>query len=182
MARLDVEKKRKTAWPWLVGAVVVVLLGIAITSLLTADPETEPALTVPTVEDTHPPAAVPRPPNVDPELTGTEAARGVEEIAPLGEEDVGQTIRVDGQVVATGNAAFWLRTGDIVLRIDSERQVQKGEALSIEGTVRQADPAKTDRIAADVLSREPGASEWQVVRLVKLVEGGTGGGAEDLAS
>ncbi|MBW3552126.1 MAG: hypothetical protein KY466_01380 [Gemmatimonadetes bacterium] len=170
MARIDVEKKRKTVWPLVIGLAILVLALWGVTTLLTDDPAAEPEVTVPTVEDTHPPAAVPAPPNTDPGLTGTESTRAVEEIAPVGEEDVGQTVRVAGEVVATGNQAFWLLAGEEVLRVDSTRRVRKGDSLSIEGILRPADPAKTDVIASDVLSRNPASPEWSVVRVVKLVE------------
>lgn len=170
MARLDVERKRKTAWPWVAGIAVLLLVLWGVTTLLTEDAEAEPEVMVPTVEDTHPPAAVPAPPNADPEVTGNAAARGVDEIAPLGEEDVGQALHVAGEVVATGNRAFWLLAGDEVVRVDSERRVRKGDTVSVEGTLRPADPSKTDLIASDVLSRHPASSDWNVVRAVKLVE------------
>ena len=175
MARLDVERKRKTIWPLLIGAALLVLVLWGVTALLTDEPPAEPEVTVPTVEDTHPPAAVPAPPNTDAAATGTESTRAVEEIAPVGEEDVGQTVRVAGEVVATGNQTFWLLAGEEVLRIDSARRVRKGDSLSVEGTLRAADPSKTDVITSDVLSRNPASPEWSVVRVVKLVEdnGGT---------
>ena len=172
MARLEVEKKRKTIWPLVIGAAILVLALWGVTTLLTEDAADEPEVTVPTVEDTHPPAAVPAPPNTDPEMTGTESTRAVEEIAPVGEEDVGQTVRVAGEVVATGNHAFWLLAGEEVLRVDSSRRVRKGDSLSIEGTLRPADPSVTDVIASDVLSRNPASPDWNVVRVVKLVEDG----------
>ncbi|HUG39680.1 MAG TPA: hypothetical protein VMM12_04310 [Longimicrobiales bacterium] len=170
MARLDLERKRKTAWPLVAGVAVLALIIWGVTALLTEEPDAEPEMTVPTVEDTRSPAAVPAPPDADPELTGTEAARAVEEIAPLGEEDVGQTVRVAGEVVATGNEAFWLLAGKDVVRVDSGRHVRKGDTVSIEGTLRPADPATTDLIASDVLSRHPASSEWNVVRAIKVVE------------
>lgn len=175
MARTDLERKRKTPWPWFVGLAVLALILWGTNALLTEDAETEPGLTVATVEDTNPPAAIPSPPDVEPTATGTEAARGLEEIAPLGEEDVGQTIRLDGEVVATGNDAFWLLSGGTVLRVDSERRVRTGDSLSIEGTLlRATDPEKTERIEADVLPRRPGSGDWQVLRAIKLVEDGGG--------
>lgn len=170
MGRVDVEKKQKTAAPWFAGAAILAVILLGISALLTWSDDAEPEVTVPTVEDTHPPAAVPAPP--DP-LTGpTDPARALEEIAPLGEEDIGQTVRLDGSVVATGNAAFWLLTGDRVVRVDSPRRVRKADSLSVRGTLRAADPSTTDLIASDVLSRHPESDGWRVVRAIKLVEDG----------
>ena len=169
MARTDVEKKRKTAWPVVMGVVILVLAFWGITTLLTEDDDTEPEVTVPTVEDTQPPAAVPAPPDVDPEVTGTEASRSGDEVTPLGEEDVGQTVRLDGEVVATGNDAFWLLAGGEVLRVDSRRLVRKGDTVSIAGVLRPADPAKTDKVS-EFLADHPRSSDWSLVREIKLVE------------
>lgn len=170
MARTDFEKKRKTSLPWIVGLAVLALAFVGISVLLARSDDTEPGVEVPTVQDTYPPAAVPAPPNLDPTVTGADPARGLDEIAPLGEEDIGQTIRLGGQVVATGNGSFWLLAGDRVVRVDSPRQVRKDDTLSIRGTLRPADPGMTDRIASDVLSRIPDSERWQVVRVIKVVE------------
>lgn len=170
MARTDFEKKRKTSWPWFVGLAVLALMFVGISALLARSDDTEPGVVVPTVEDTYPPAAVPAPPNADPTVTGADPARGLDEIAPLGEEDIGQTISLDGHVVATGNRSFWLLAGDRVVRVDSPRRVRKDDTLSIRGTLQPADPGKTDRIASDVLSRLPDSDRWQVVRVIKIVE------------
>lgn len=169
MAKLKVERKRKTVWPLIGGLAVLVLVLWGITGLLTEDADTGPEVTVPTVEDTYPPAAIPGPPDLEPAQTGTDAARRVDEVAPLGEEDIGQLVRVAGEVVATGNDAFWILAGDEVVRVESPRVVRKGDTLSIAGTLRPADPSKTDRIS-DVLSRHPSSDEWSVVTSVKLVE------------
>ena len=168
MGKLDIEKKQKSVWPFVAGLVVLALILVGITGLLTEDAEAGPQVTVPTVEDTFPPAAIPAPPDVEPDR-GNDAARGLEEVAPLGEEDVGQVVRVEGEVVATGNEAFWILAGNQVVRVESDRVVRKGDTLSVAGTLLQADPAKTDRIS-DVLQRHPGSDAWRVVKAVKLVE------------
>jgi hypothetical protein len=170
MDRTDIERKRKTPWPWLAGLALLVVTLLGISVLLTQDADAEPQVTVPTVEGTYSPAAIPAPPDMDPVLTGTDPARDLAEIAPLGEEDVGQMVRLEGQVVATGNEAFWLLAGDRVLRVDSPRRVRKGDTLSVRGTLRPADPRTTDLIASDVLSRHPSSGGWNVVRVLKLVE------------
>lgn len=178
MARSDFERKQKTVWPWFIGLAVLGLTLLGISALLTWSEETEPAVTVPTVEDTHPPTSIPAAPDADPVTTGSDPARPVEEIAPLGEEDIGQTVRLDGHVVATGNEAFWLLAGDRVLRVDSPRRVRKDDALSIRGTLHPSDARTTDLIASDVLSRHPDSGAWHVVRGLKVVEEGASAGGD----
>ena len=80
-SRIDVTRKRPTRWPWAVGAALAFLAIWGITSLLTGPPDPEPEITVPTVEDTHPPAAIPRPtrPGI-----GSEATRPVQDVPPDG--------------------------------------------------------------------------------------------------
>lgn len=177
MARIDVEKKQKSVWPWVAGLVVLVGLGWGITQLLAPPPEPEEPQPV-AIEGANEPAAIPSPADEYGDLGDlTDPNRGLEEIAPLGEEDVGQTLRLSGEVVATGNRSFWIVAGSDVLMVDSERTVRKGDTVQVEGTLREADPEKTDEIASSVISRHPASGEWNVVRVLKLVEpGGPAGG------
>lgn len=62
MRHIDIRKKRPSAWPWIVGVVLLLLVGWGVTTLLTADEEDEPGVSVPTVQDTMPPALIPQPP------------------------------------------------------------------------------------------------------------------------
>lgn len=176
MARLDVERKRKTAWPWVAGVITLLLILWGITSLLTDDPDDELEVTVPTVEDTFPPAAIPAPPDLDPEVTGVDAPRDLGDLAPLGEDDVGQVVRVVGEVVATGNRGFWLASPEAVLLVESSRTARKGDTLSIEGTLRAGDPSPVDWLS-EVMDRDPRATDWTVVRVVRLVEEDEAGAA-----
>lgn len=165
MARIDVEKKRVTAWPWVVGLVILVGLGWGITVLLAPEP-TEPEVAAAEFHEGQP-AAVPAPPE---EGDLTDAARPAGEVAPFGEDDVGQTVDMEGAVVATGNAGFWLLAGSDVLRVDSDRRVRKGDTLEVSGTLAPADPQRTDEIVSSVLNRHPDAGTFRVIRVVKLVE------------
>ena len=171
MARLDVERKRKTGWPWVAGGVLLLIVLWGVTALVNNESQAAPEAAAPLPQDRHIPAALPAPPNADPVDTGTDPARGVEEVAPLGEEDIGQTVRLSGEVVATGNDAFWIHAGREVVRVESDRRVHRGDTVSVAGTLRPADPGRTDRIL-DVLERHPAAAEWSVIRAIQLVEEG----------
>ncbi len=125
-----------------------------------------------TAADTLPPSAIPIPPN--PVIL--DRVHSAEELAPLGEEHVGETVRVEGEVLATGTTGFWILAGVEVLRVDSNQAVRKGELATVEGTIAPARNERTDEIASEVLTRTPRAETWGVVRTVKLVEseGNTG--------
>lgn len=170
MARIDVEKKKKTLWPWVAGAVVLMILGWAITEHLASPPEAEAPPAV-ALEGANEPAAIPSPADEYGPEDPTDPNRALAEVAPLGEEDVGQTVRLEGEVVATGNSGFWVVWGADILRVDSEQRVRKGDTVQVSGTLREADPDRTDEIASSVISRLPGADDWNIVRTVKLVEG-----------
>lgn len=169
MARIDLDKKRVTAWPWIIGLLIVIALGWGVSVLLSPDETEEPQVAVPVEETTSTPAAIPGPAD---EYSDTDPARPVAEIAPLGEEDVGEILSVEGEVVATGNTGFWVLSGKDVLRVDSDRRVRKGDTISVQGTIQSADrPERTDAIVSDVLSRHPESDQWQIARVIKLVEG-----------
>ena len=172
MRNIDIEKKRPSAWPWLAGAAVLALIFWGVTVLLTPDEESGPQVQATTVEDTHPPAAIPEPPR---EPLSNAPPRALSEFAPLGEEDVGQAVRAEGEVVATGNGSFWLLAGSDVVRIDSDRQARSGDSIAVAGRIRPADPAQADRMRSGVLARKPGSEGWMVVRSLKIVENGDGG-------
>lgn len=178
MRQIDIRKKRKSRWPWLLGLVILGLAGWGITILLTPDEEPEPEIAVPTVQDTHPPAALPEPPY---EQYRAPAGQSLQDLAPLDQADRGETVQFRGIVVATGNDAFWVLAGDQVLRVDSERPARRGDTLQIAGTLVQAEPDATDRMSP-VLERHPDSESWTVVRALKLVEGGTDAAGDSAAS
>lgn len=179
MARVDIERKRATRWPWFLGLGLLVLALWGVTTLLRENESEEPLVDVPTVEDTHPPAAIPAPP-VE-EGGATASVRPIHDLAPLEESDVGQHVRAEGPVVATGNTGFWLLAGNAVVRIESARRVRRGDTLAVEGTLQRADPEETERIS-DVLGRHPESGQWSIVSAVKLVESGAAGTAADDAA
>lgn len=163
---IDIERKRPATWPWLLGLVVLGFVVYGVTSLLAAADEEDMRVAVPTAADTLPPAAIPTPPNP----VVLDRVRSVEELAPLGTEHVGEVIRVEGEVLATGTTGFWILAGLDVLRVDSNRTVRKGEVVTVEGTIEPAAEERTEEIAVEVLSRTPRAEDWGVVESVKLVD------------
>lgn len=176
MRRIDVMKKRPSRRPWVLG---VVILGLALwgASILLRPPKEDAGPELPvTAADTLPPAAIP--------LTrgGARAAPeppSLSKLMPLDEEHLGETVNVEGQVVATGNDAFWILAGSRIIRVDSRRRTRKGDSLSFRGVLRVADGETTDRMAAQVLSREPGSEGWTIVSEIKVVEEGSEDDPED---
>lgn len=170
MKRIDVEKKRPTRWPWLlgVGVLALVLWGVTVLSSAPEEEEAEPAgITTP---DTLPPALIPsRPAAIGPQGRD-EDGRSVSE---FDEDDIGEVARVAGEVVATGHNGFWILAESHVLRVDSEARVRRGDSVSVEGTIRPTDGEATDRMAAEVMSRQGDFADWTIVRTLKLVDAGT---------
>lgn len=176
MRKIDVEKKRATKWPWLLGVVLLALVVWGATVLLRPPAEEEgPDLPV-TTADTLPPSAIP---SSSGGASAAPRAQSLARLMPLGEEDIGQTVQVEGEVVATGNNAFWMVSGSSVLRVDSYRRARKGDSLSVRGVLQSAEEALTDQMATDVLSRDPAAERWTVIRSLKLVDDQPPPGAAD---
>jgi hypothetical protein len=170
MRHLDIERKRTTAWPWVAGLFVFVLIAWGVTSLLAAPEDEAEATDALVAEDTLAPAPIPMPPAP---VRDMGADRNIEELIPLSEEHAGEVVQAQGEVVATGSTGFWIATAGYVLRVDSDRAARKGEAVAVRGVVQPVDgEERTDEIAAEVLSRDPAAESWEVVRAVKLVEDG----------
>lgn len=175
MRHIDVMKKRPSRWPWALG---VVLLGLALwgATVLLRPPAEDDAPDLPvTAADTLPPAEIPltrdgaRPEPEPPTLS---------KLMPLEEEQVGQTVKVEGDVVATGNDAVWILAGTHVIRVDSRERARKGESLSLEGVLQPADTDMADRMTQQVISREPGYEAWTVIREFKVVEKGYDGDSD----
>jgi hypothetical protein len=170
MRHLDIERKRTTAWPWVAGLVIFVLIAWGVTSLLAAPEDEADAPDSLVAEDTLAPAPIPMPPAP---VRDMGADRSIEDLIPLSEEHVGEVVQAEGEVVATGSTGFWIATAGYVLRVDSDRAARKGESVAVRGVVQPADgEERTDQIAAEVLSRDPAAESWEVVHTVKLVEDG----------
>jgi hypothetical protein len=173
----EVRRKRPSIWPWLGGVAMVVLIAWGVTGLLAAPGSDEEVPDVVLAEDTLPPAAIPIPPQP---VREQERIRGVEDLIPLDDRDVGEEVRAEGEVVATGTDGFWMVVGGEVIRVDSERPVRRGDVVRVLGSLHPTDGERTDRIVSEVLSRSPRAQSWRVVRSPKLVEGdaeGVGGAA-----
>lgn len=175
MRHIDLERKGTSVWPWVAGLAIFALVLWGVTSLLAASGGEDDTPLFTTAEDTLEPAAIPSPPAP---IRDMGAGRSLEELGPLTELHVGELVRAEGEVVATGTTGFWIVTGAAVLRVDSERAVRKGDAVVVQGTLHPAsDEERTDQIAAEVLSRSAESSSWEVVREVKLVEGSEADGA-----
>lgn len=166
MRNIDFRKKQPSRWPWLMGLITLGLAGWGVTILLTPDPEPDPPTVNTPAVDTLPPAAIPQPPS---RVDGS-GAPDLREVAPLDEADLGETVVARGEVVATGNDAFWLLAGSAVIRVDSDRTARRGDTLRVQGTIRTADPTTTDVMASEVLSRRADSEQWTVVRAFKMVE------------
>jgi hypothetical protein len=166
MRQLDMKRKQTSAWPWLAGLVVLGLAVWAATSLLAPKAEELDTTADAAVEDVLSPAALPMPANP----VGITPLRSVDELAPLSQDDVGQRVRAEGEVLATGTAGFWMLAGSDVLRVESGRTVRLGQTVEVQGTLQEEPPERTDQVASEVLSRRPQAEGWNVARGLKLVE------------
>lgn len=164
MRHVDMKRRQTTPWPWLAGLVMLGLVVWAVTSLLAAAPE-EPAPVADAAEEELSPASLPM--QVNP--IGVSPVRDVSELAPLDEDDIGQRLRAQGEVLATGNGGFWMLALSQVIRVDSEQVVRKGQMVEVHGTLHAQDPRRTEQIAAEVLSRGAQTDGWHVVSSVKLV-------------
>jgi hypothetical protein len=165
MAYLDMKRKQITTWPWVAGLMILGLIVWAVTSLLAAPVDEERSATAAVVEEELPPATLPM--QVNP--IGIVPLRDVRELSPLGTEDVGETVRAEGEILATGTEGFWILAGLEVIRVESEEIVRKGQIVQVHGTLQEDDPERTERVAAEVLSRSPQAGDWRIVRGIKLV-------------
>lgn len=171
----EVRRKRTSIWPWVGGVIFVALIAWGVTGILAAPGGDEDLPDVLLAEDTLPPVTIPTPPQP---VREQERVRGVEDLAPLDDQHVGEEVRAEGEVVATGTDGFWIVVGTEVIRVDSERAVRRGDVVRVVGSLQPDDGARTDRIVSEVLSRTPRAQDWRVVRSPKLVEGVVDGAAD----
>jgi hypothetical protein len=166
MHRVHVSRKRPTIWPWIGGFAVLAVVIWSVTTLLAAPQDDEEDVVVPAPADTVVPSPIPAPPHP---LPGTGAAT-LANLAPVGEEHVGESVRAEGEVVATGTTGFWMVVGSEMIRVDSGLTVRRGQTVTIDGTLAAATDERTDQIFEEVVSRNPQAEDWRVVRSVKLVD------------
>lgn len=169
MRHIDVSKKRPSHWPWVIG---VIVLGLALwgATVLLAPPADDDGPELPvTAADTLPPSSIPI---AQGGAMATPEPPSLSELMPLDEEDVGETVQVEGEVVATGNDAFWIMADSRVIRVDSRQRARKGDTLTVRGVLQPVeDDENTDRVVTQVLSREPGSAGWTIINTLKLVEG-----------
>lgn len=176
MRHIDLERKQTSRWPWVAGVAIFALAAWGATSLLAPADDEEETPAVVTAEDTLAPAAIPAPPAPVRDMS---AGRSIEDLSPLTVEHVGEAVRADGEVVATGTSGFWMVAAAQVIRVDSERTVRTGEAVVVHGTLQPASgEERTEQIASEVLTRSAQADSWDVVLAVKLVEGMEADGAQ----
>lgn len=105
MADINVERKGPSIWPWIIGLLVLALLIWAIAEMVDTDEEQ-----VAQVEEVQEPVAVaptPTPAPVTPEGEAVELTT----LAPLGSDDVGRTVRVQGEVIGQPtDQGIWIQT------------------------------------------------------------------------
>jgi hypothetical protein len=168
MRKVDISRKRPSAWPFVAGVVVLAFIGWGVTQLLRAEPEPPPPEVQPTEADSMRPSAIPAPPN-DPD-----AAARLTALTPLDRRDLGRRVRASGTVVATGTGGYWLQVDEWVIRVESPRSVRTGDTLAVSGRLRESPPDPTPPIADEVMAGNPDAAGWEIVDRIALIEGGVG--------
>lgn len=158
MADINIERKRPSIWPWVVGLLVLALLIWAIAEMVDTDRTQEVA----EGEAPVPPAAVPTP-----QAPGTEVTE-LTALAPLGPEDRGRRVRARGQVVAQRvDDGFWLLTDqDELLFVVSEQRPSAGETLEVVGMLEPSSEEEADRRLQEARVRP--AAGWKVHRDLRL--------------
>jgi hypothetical protein len=168
MQHLNIRRKRRTAWPWALGVVILGMIVWSVTALLAA-PEREAVVVEDPASDSLPPAAIPAPPNP----VRADAIQSLDALSPLDEADAGHEVRAEGEVVATGTTGFWILVGAEVIRVDSDRLVRRGDSVALQGRLEPLETVeRTDRVATDVLPRDPRSDQWTIVRSLRLIDGG----------
>ncbi len=171
MADINVERKGPSIWPWIIGLLVLALLIWAIAEMV--DTDEEEMARVEEVEE--PVAAVPTPAPTVPEAEAVE----IETLAPLGLDDVGRTVMLEGEVVGQPtNQGFWVaselngepnaifvqtpartRDGQMLQMAD----VESGEDVELMGTLQQARPDQASSwIDQARLRQEADFQQWNV--------------------
>lgn len=172
MADINVERKGPSIWPWIIGLLVLALLIWAIAEMV----DTDQAEVAGVEQVEEPVAAVPTPAPVTP-APGTDLS----ELMPLGADDAGQMVNVEGQVVGQPtDQGFWVMTvvngqphaifaqaparttdGQMLQTQD----VRQGQSVQLAGTLQQAQTEQiTGWIEQGQLEQQPSYEQWTVVR------------------
>ncbi|HEX7119568.1 MAG TPA: hypothetical protein VF212_12310 [Longimicrobiales bacterium] len=179
MADINVERKGPSIWPWIIGLLVLALLIWAIAEMVDTDEERMAG--VQPVEEVREPAAVPAPTPMPP---AGEAAE-LRTLLPLGSDDIGRSVMLDGQVVGQPtNEGFWVaaelngelhaifvqtpartRDGQMLRMAD----IQTGQDVQLMGTLQQAPSGQASTwIQQSQLQQEPDFQRWNVHRDLML--------------
>lgn len=153
MADINVERKRPSIWPWVVGLIVLAFLIWAIAEMVDRDPVAG--------DPVDEPAAVPAP---EPAPPFDEEPAELEDLAPLGPEDESRLVRVSGAVVGQPTAeGFWVLTDrDRVVFVRTRRPVVTGEHVDVTGTLASNPEEDADAWFDDARLRD--AIGWNVER------------------
>lgn len=153
MANLKIERRGRPVVPWIAGLLALALLVWAVAELV-EPPQSEGEATQIEVDEGPAPAAIPA--QASPVA---DAARSLDEIAPLGPEDLGQNVRVSGRLVQPSANGFWLRTADgTLLHVRSDRTPGDGDVQAT-GVLRSVEE-----------TLEPPAAEGEAIREMELAE------------
>lgn len=168
MADINVERKGPSIWPWVIGLLVLALLIWAIAEMVDTD---EPAQVAeqPVEEVVEPPAAVPEP------GTTAEIAE-FDELLPIGVEDTGRQVIVEGEIVGQPQSdGFWVNMeNDHVIwvqapAISEERQpidvatLETGQTIDVLGTVEELPGDQAQALIENAqLRNEDDFADWNV--------------------
>lgn len=159
MADINVERKRPSIWPWIIGLLVLALAIWGVAELVEDEGGAEEQA-VAQVEEWQPevePAAVPAPADED----ATASERPLDELAPLDVEDVGQRVRVSGEAVSVTPKGFWLLSGRDLLFVATAQEVAEGDQVRASGTLREVQDV-------DALALPGGDDGWRIVDVLRL--------------
>jgi len=186
MADINVERKGPSIWPWIIGLLVLALLIWAIAEMVDTDEERVAGTeTVEQVEE--PAAAVPAPTPITPEGAPVE----LRTLLPLGADDIGRTVLIEGQIVGQPtNEGFWIATevnGEAHAlfvqtpamtrdgRMLQTTEIQTGRDVQIMGTLQQAPSGKASTwIQQSQLQQEPDYQRWSVHEDIMVTSPQTG--------
>lgn len=174
MADINVERKGPSIWPWIIGLLVLALLIWAIAEMV--DTDEEQIAGTETVEQVQEPAAaVPAPTPITPEGAPAELSM----LLPLGADDIGRTVLIDGEIVGQPtNEGFWIATqvnGEahaLFIQMPATTrdgqtlqmsEIQTGRDVHIMGTIQQAPSGQASNwLQQSQLQQEPDYQRWNV--------------------